>query len=133
MLVTAGRDTDARIWEAATGHGIRHLRGHFGPVAAASFSPDGRWVVTAGPITAGLWEVATGRLVFFLRGHTATLTAASFSRDGRRILTADRTGARKSYRCEICGDLEDLVAIAERRLAATGRRLTPSRRARYAR
>ena len=32
------------------------LRSHFGPVFGASFSPDRRFVVTAGPSTAGLWE-----------------------------------------------------------------------------
>ena len=33
----------------------------------ARFSPDGRWVVTAGPVTAGLWSATSGRLVYFLQ------------------------------------------------------------------
>jgi hypothetical protein len=71
--------------------------------------------------------------VFFLRGHTARLTAASFAQDGKTILTADRDGGTRSYRCEICGGLEELIGIAQRRLAATGRRLTASERAPYVR
>jgi len=49
------------------------LSGHFGTVGAVAFSPDGRWVVTAGPISAGLWPTPTGRLLFYLLGDTSAL------------------------------------------------------------
>jgi WD40 repeat protein len=55
-LVTSSEDGDARIWDATTGVTLHTLRGHFNVVNDAEFSPDGRWVVTAGPITAGLWR-----------------------------------------------------------------------------
>src|SRR5207248_1277363 len=95
-------DRDARIWDVARGGPVRLLRGPFGPVFGASFSPDGRWVVTAGPTTGGLWDASTGRLMFYLRGHTEPLTAASFSPDGRRILPGSRprtdtTAAREEF------------------------------------
>jgi WD40 repeat protein len=41
-LVTAGGN--ARVWDAATGRQLVKLHG--GPVLAARFSPDGRYVVT---------------------------------------------------------------------------------------
>lgn len=132
FLVTASSDKDARIWDAATGAHVRLLRRHFGPVAGASFSPDGRWVVTAGPIKAGLWEAATGRFLFYLRGHAANLTAAAFAADGRTILTADRSGRTMAWRCDVCGGVDELLPLAERRLAAAGRALTAAERARYA-
>ncbi len=114
--MTASRDHDARVWQVSTGASTV-LHGHFGPVFGASFSPDDRFVVTAGPITAGLWETATGHLVTYLRGPDAPLTSASFSPDGRWILTADRDGTLRLYRCELCGGLDELVATAEARLA----------------
>jgi WD40 repeat protein len=130
LVVTASADKDARVWDAATGDLVQLLRGHFGSVAAASFSPDARWVVTAGPHSAGLWEVASGRLVNYLRGHRDTLVAASFLSD-KVIATADESGEVRAYTCETCGRLNDLVRLARRRLAATGRELTSAEQARY--
>jgi WD40 repeat protein len=131
LLVTASRDHDARIWDVATGTMTVLLRGHFGPVFGASFSPDGRWVVTAGPITAGLWQVSNGRLLFYLRGHTEPLTSASFSPDGSRILTSSRDGTLRTYTCELCGGIDDLLAVASARLASLARPLTAAERELY--
>ena len=107
------------------------LQGHFGPVQDAQFSPDGRWVVTAGPGRAGLWDARTGALVTLLRGHEGTLTSASFDLSGRVIVTGGVDGTVRTYVCEICGGLDERVELAERRLAATGRELTPEERERY--
>ncbi len=131
LLVTSSRDHDVRIWDVATGKTSELLRGHFGAVFGASFSPDGRWVVTAGPTTAGLWPVSNGRLLFYLHGHTEHLTSASFSPDGTRILTSSRDGTVRTYTCELCGNIEALLAAANARLAALARPLTPAERDRY--
>jgi WD40 repeat protein len=130
LLVTAGRDGDARVWDVATGEPALLLRGHFGSVADARFSPDGRWIVTAGPISAGLWSTSTGELVAFLYGPTRP-DAASFAADGRAIVTREPDGTIRGYDCEICSRLPGLVALAEARLAASGRRLTDEERAAY--
>ncbi len=117
-IVTASADHDARTWDASTGRPLRVLRAHRGPVADAEFSPDGRWITTAGPSTAGLWDARTGELLFFLRGHTARLTSAAFDPASRRIVTASEDGTVRTYRCDVCGALGDLVALAEQRLRA---------------
>jgi WD40 repeat protein len=131
QLVTASRDRDARIWDAATGESQFELLGHFGPVQDARFSPDGRWVVTAGPERAGLWNARTGALVTLLRGHEGRVTSAGFERTGRTIVTGGVDGTVRTYECEICGSLDELVELAERRLAATRRELTPEERGSY--
>jgi WD40 repeat protein len=131
LLVTSSRDHDARIWSTGTGALVHLLRGHFGSVAAASFSPDGRWVVTAGPGSAGLWSVDSGSLVSYLRGHTQPLTAAVFSPDGNSVVTGSLDGTVRLYRCEVCGSLAQLERVAEARLRATGRALTPAERQRF--
>src|SRR5205823_3763510 len=115
-IVTASVDHDARTWHAATGAPDQVFRGQFGSIAAASFSPDGRWVVTAGPIAAVLWPAETGRLLFYLRGHTKMLTSVSFSPDGRRILSSSLDGTVRVYLCEVCGGLEGLERLARVRL-----------------
>ena len=104
-FVTASRDHDARIWDATSGRFLRLLEGHFGEVNDARFSPDGRWIVTAGPRTAGLWDARSGALVVFLRGHKGTVTSAAFDPTGRTIVTGGVDTTVRSYRCRICGGL----------------------------
>ena len=130
-VVTASRDHDARTWDVRTGALLRVLRGHFALVSDARFSPDGRWVVTAGPITAGLWNAASGKLIYLLRGHAGKLLAVAFSPDGRQIATGGEDGTVRVWSCTICGDTDELVEMADDRLAATGREPTAEERQRY--
>lgn len=117
LLATSSHDADGRVWNVLTGGRVHLLRGHFGTVAAIAFSPDRRWIVTAGPISAGLWPMSTGRLLFYLRGHTALLTSVSFSSDGRTILSSSLDGTVRTYTCDVCVGLAGLVRLAELRLA----------------
>jgi WD40 repeat protein len=130
-VLTSSQDFDARSWDAATGKPLELFRGHFGPVSDVAISEDGRWVATAGPISAGLWAAATGRLVFYLRGHTGQLRSVDFSPDGKQILTASLDGTVRTYTCEICGNLPQLVTLARERLERTSSALTATQRARY--
>jgi WD40 repeat protein len=130
-VVTASADHDGRIWDVGSGELLHVLRGHFAIVSDARFSPDGRWVVTAGPGTAGLWSAATGRLVTFLRGHQGKLLSAAFAPGGDAIATGGVDGTVRYWRCAICGGIAELVALADARLAATGRVPTLAERKRY--
>jgi WD40 repeat protein len=124
-VVTSGRDNDARVWSVTNGKLIHTLRAHFGAVATASFSNDGRWIATAGPTTVGLWRARTGRFLGFVRGPSSTVTGASFSPKGHTIVASSVDGSVRVYNCEICGDLNQLVALGKRRVAdAHGRRPT---------
>ena len=128
-VVTASKDSDARIWDARTGETVSVLSGHFGTVFDASFSPNGRWVVTGGPTTAGLWDAANGERIFFLRGDGTPVRAAAFS-SPTRIVVRGSDGVR-AYVCELCGGLKPLLALADRRLATTRRELSAAERETY--
>ena len=131
-IVTASRlDHDVRIWDADTGAPLHLVRVHFATVSDARFSPDGRWIATAGPVTSALVDAETGRLAFYLRGHDGKLTTVAFAPDGKQIATGGVDGTVRLYRCDICGGLDDLVALADSRLARTGRTLTDAERERY--
>jgi WD40 repeat protein len=128
-VVTASKDGDARLWDARTGEPLWVLRGHSGTVFDASFSPNGRFVVTGGPTTAGVWDTAAHERFYFLQGHRGPVRAAMFS-SPTRIVTRGDDGIRV-YVCDICGGLHELVALAEQRLATTDRKLSADERLKY--
>ena len=105
------------------------LRGHAAAVNHATFSPDGKFIVTASDDgTARLWVAATGRTLATLFGHTRSLTTAGFSPDGKRIVTASEDGTARIFGCDVCASLDDLLAIARSRLS---RELTAAEREQY--
>src|SRR5262249_11136172 len=116
-----------------TGSRIRSFVGHFGPVFDARLSPDQRWLVTAGPSVVGVWDASTGELVRFLHGAESPLVAAAFTPDSRSIVSREQDGTVRAYDCVLCSRLPELLVLADKRLAATKRKLTPEERARYVR
>jgi WD40 repeat protein len=137
VLLTASRDGDVRTWKTKNWEGdvLRGHRGsetgarHTGALSGARFSPDGRWIVTAGPSAAGIWLTRSGDLLYFIRGHKTAVRAVTFAQDNRRVLTAGADGTMRDYRCDLCGELSALQRLANARLklAARGRQSRPPR------
>jgi WD40 repeat protein len=118
-IVTTDAGRNVRVVDVASGTVLRDLIGHFGPVNSAAFRPDGRWIVTTSAVAAALWQAGRTSPFAYLRGHVAPVVrSASFSPDGRHIVSAGDDGTVRVYRCALCGDLHDLVALARARLAA---------------
>jgi WD40 repeat protein len=116
LVLTGSEDHDARLWDAKTGARVGLLRWHFGTVSDAQFSPDGRWIVTAGPSTAQLWQPGVNQPLFALGigGPSKPLTSASFDPTSRIVLATSADGTVRTYRCDLCGNLKQLLALAHR-------------------
>jgi WD40 repeat protein len=89
-------DCTVRLYDTGSGKQAAVLAGHALPVVSATFSPDGKQIVTASlDETARIWDAAGGKLLQTLKGHTCGVVSAIFSPDGKRVLT---TGDGYNYR-----------------------------------
>lgn len=89
LLIVSRDRTTARLLDVATGQGLVDLKGHTSRINSASFSSDGKHIVTSSTDqTARVWDAATGRQSALLAGHRSTVLRASFSSDCTRVVTA---------------------------------------------
>jgi WD40 repeat protein/predicted Ser/Thr protein kinase len=87
LLLTAGTDRTARLWDVRTGKPAGPALRHDSAVGTAAFSPDGKWVLTGGTDhTARLWDAASGAPLRTLP-CAEPVTVVAFSPDGRFVLT----------------------------------------------
>jgi WD40 repeat protein len=137
-LATASADNTARVWAIPVDQSQKpvELRGHSGDVASVTFSPDGDFVLTVSRQdgTARIWDRDGGDATYVLgtrraginsatlndpagpRQYTDDVVAAAFSPDGKLLVTGHGDGNARIYRLELCGGLDDLNNVAQRRL-----------------
>ena len=131
LLATASRDHDVRIWNVATGKQVARLQGANTAVHDAQFSPDGRWLIAAASKAGAVGRPRPARLVLRLAGHEGTATSVTLRSDrGDRSSRAAIDGTVRTYACRICGGIDDLLALADSRLAADAPRADLGGRAR---
>lgn len=95
LLVSTSFDYTAVVWDSGSMKELKQLIGHNAAVNTAAFSPDGRWLATAGDDNQILlWDVSTLRdpqvqsVPRRLDGHTAKVVDLAFSADGKYLASA---------------------------------------------
>jgi eukaryotic-like serine/threonine-protein kinase len=122
------RDWEWRYVHALLNNELAILKGHTGEVWSASFSGDGRRVVTASfDSTARVWDAETGKELTLLKGHTGAVPSASFSGDGRRVVTSSRDFTARVWDAETGKELTLLKghtgAVPSASFSGDGRRV----------
>ncbi|MEM9488360.1 MAG: protein kinase, partial [Myxococcota bacterium] len=88
-IVSASRDSHARVWNADGSGQPLVLRGHDDEVRWAEFDHTGRRIVTASSdMTARVWNADGSGQPVVLSGHGERVISAAFSRDSKRVVTA---------------------------------------------
>jgi WD40 repeat protein len=85
-----------QVWDTTTGSQLfPPLSGHKGQVWGVTFSPDGKFLATAGVDgTVKVWDAATGQLDRTFPEHTSRVHVVAFSPDDGRLVAsggADQT------------------------------------------
>jgi WD40 repeat protein/tRNA A-37 threonylcarbamoyl transferase component Bud32 len=96
-----GSMSHASIWDAESGKQVvRFLAAdtRFSQVNQVSFSPNGRWLLTAGQHQGtGLWDAGTGKERALFKGHKRRVYTAIFSDDGTQVVTASADGSARLW------------------------------------
>jgi WD40 repeat protein len=117
LAATVGAENAVRIWSTTTHRRVTSLQGHRGQILDASFSRDGKRIVTASQDdTVRVWDTASGRMIqqFWVRADPYSVR---FGRDARTILVEGPLEL-DSYTCALCGSVGDLRRMAQLRAPA---------------
>ena len=118
VLLTAGSDMTARLWDAETGE----LRRIFGDsdktVHSAALSPDGRTVATGAPTSIELWSADTGKHLRTLvgdmtyRGSRREVYSLAYSPDGKLLASVSDGDDVRIWNAETGAQLHYIKDVA---------------------
>lgn len=103
QVLTINRDPNTKyysvwLWSPEKPSSPLLLRGDAQAIKSATYSLDGKHLVTAGEdAKARVWDTATGAVTAELSGHLLAIDSAAFSRDGLQVVTASEDGTARVW------------------------------------
>jgi WD40 repeat protein len=114
LVATLGVESAVRIWDTSDGHRVAVLQGHRAAVRDAAFSRDGKRIATVSlDGTARLWNARDGSLVEQIWTRDSPVRVSLAGGDHRILLSG--YSSLESYSCTLCGNLGELVQLAQQR------------------
>ncbi|WP_340617999.1 WD40 repeat domain-containing protein [Xenorhabdus entomophaga] len=99
-LATAGYDNQVILWDAQNKQALHRVH-HDHLANQCSFSPDGRWLVSASSdYSARIWEIPTMRLKAALLGHEDDVEMAVFNPTSDLVATCSRDKSIRLFRVD---------------------------------
>lgn len=111
-LLVAGKDGTVRVWDFATWETLTTIR-TTAEGASAAFSPDGELVAVGADNSVQVWDIAADQKLADFAAHRGGTDYVQFSPDGELLLTGGVDSTARVWRCETCGSLEELLALAK--------------------
>ncbi len=144
-LVTVSTSGEALVWDVESGSLLSEVDSPVG-ITRVDFSKTGRFLLAVcNDHTARVWDSVTGTQLETFSGRDDGVIAVDFSDDEKHVFTLSlkrgKTGfdslkennqySTQRYDCELCGSLNEIISVAQKRVAQTKRELNPSERDLY--
>jgi WD40 repeat protein len=102
-LLAIGLQTGIALYDPATGNEVYPFKGTPAPVPSVAFSPDSRWLVSAGASDPAVkvWDVAGDKPRFEIRHYSNPNASVAVSPDGRRIASPGRDHAAGDHAVKV--------------------------------
>lgn len=113
QIVTASRDTRARIWDAVSGKALSPPLEHLGEVRHATFSPDNSKVLTTCGDYVRVWDAESGQPLTPPLVHGQVVKSAFFGPDGDRIVTTSGGKVQIWHLTSDVRQVKDLLSLAQ--------------------